>query len=47
VRGIGAYSIRDGQVRYIPAIDTLALAALTLLLVRTLMHTIRRTRRHH
>jgi uncharacterized spore protein YtfJ len=46
VRAIGAYSIRDGQVRYVPAIDTVALAALALLLVRTLMHTVRRTRRH-
>ena len=46
VRGIGAYSIRDGQVRYIPAVDAVALAAIALLLARTLTHAFRRARRH-
>lgn len=32
VRGIGVYSIRDGQVRFIPAVDTTALAAMGVLL---------------
>ena len=31
VRGIGVYAIRDGQVRYTPAVDTTALAALFVL----------------
>lgn len=37
VRGIGVYSITKGQVRFIPAIDTTALALFTLLLTRTLL----------
>ena len=32
VRGIGVYAISNGQVRFIPAIDTTALAALGVLL---------------
>lgn len=43
VRGIGVYTISNGQVRFIPAIDTTALAVLTLLLTRTLL---RASRRH-
>jgi uncharacterized spore protein YtfJ len=42
VRGIGVYAIHDGQVRFIPAIDTVALAAISLLLARTLTHALRR-----
>jgi uncharacterized spore protein YtfJ len=44
VRGIGVYTIHDGQVRYIPAIDTVALVALALLLTRTLARALRRRR---
>ena len=33
VRGIGVYTIANGQVRFIPAIDTTALATLGVLLV--------------
>jgi len=32
VRGIGVYSISNGQVRFVPAIDTTALAAMGALL---------------
>jgi uncharacterized spore protein YtfJ len=37
VRGIGVYSISNGQVRFIPAIDTTVLAALGVLLVRLVL----------
>ena len=43
VRAIGVYSIHDGQVRFIPAIDLSALAVVTLLLVRTVFR-VRRSR---
>lgn len=33
VRGIGVYSISNGQVRFIPAIDTTTLAAMFVLTV--------------
>jgi uncharacterized spore protein YtfJ len=33
VRGIGVYTIANGQVRFIPAIDSTALAAMGVLLV--------------
>jgi uncharacterized spore protein YtfJ len=33
VRGIGVYTIANGQVRFIPAVDTTALATLAVLLV--------------
>jgi uncharacterized spore protein YtfJ len=36
VRGIGVYAIRDGQVRFIPAIDTVALAVVFLFFSRAL-----------
>jgi len=42
VRGIGVYTIRDGRVRYIPAIDIVPLTALALLLARTLTRALRR-----
>ena len=45
VRGIGVYSINEGQVRFIPAIDTVALAAISLMFARTLTHALRRRRR--
>lgn len=44
VRGIGVYSIRDGQVRFIPAIDTTVLAVVLLLLTRTWVRARRRRR---
>lgn len=45
VRGIGIYSITDGQVRFTPAVDTTALAVITLLLTRTLHRASRRRSR--
>ena len=42
VRGIGVYSIGNGQVRFIPAIDATALAAFGLLLARTVIRATRR-----
>ena len=45
VRGIGVYSIADGQVRFIPAIDATALAALAMLVVRTVLRASRRRSR--
>lgn len=32
VRGIGVYTIADGRVRFVPAVDTTALAALAVVL---------------
>ena len=42
VRGIGVYSIRDGQVRFVPAIDVTALAAVGLLFARAVIRGTRR-----
>ena len=42
VRGIGVYSIADGKVRYIPAVDTSALAVIALILARSLLRARRR-----
>ena len=42
VRGIGVYSIRDGQVRFIPAVDTTALAAMGVLLAGLVLRARRR-----
>src|SRR5512142_1828897 len=36
VRGIGVYVVREGAVRFVPAIDTVALAGIAWLTVRTL-----------
>ena len=44
VRGIGVYSIRDGQVRFIPAVDTTALAAMGVLLAGLMLRARRRRR---
>jgi uncharacterized spore protein YtfJ len=46
VRGIGAYTVKDGQVRYVPAVDTVALAVVALLLARTITRAVRRGRHH-
>jgi uncharacterized spore protein YtfJ len=46
-RGIGAYEIREGRVRFVPAIDVLALAVLGLAFARTLSGALRRNQRHH
>jgi len=45
VRGIGAYTVNEGKVRYVPAIDVVALTALGLLLARTITKAVGR-RRH-
>jgi len=45
VRGIGVYAISNGQVRFIPAVDTTALAAMGVLLAGLALLTRRRTRR--
>lgn len=42
VRGIGVYAIGNGQVRFIPAIDTTALAALGVLLTGMVLRARRR-----
>ncbi|KAB7745128.1 sporulation protein [Nostocoides sp. F2B08] len=42
VRGIGAYSISKGQVRFVPAVDTTALAALFVLAVGVVVRVRRR-----
>ena len=42
VRGIGVYAIRNGQVRFIPAIDTTALAAMFVLTVGVVQRARRR-----
>ncbi|MCA1783754.1 MAG: hypothetical protein ABR500_03845 [Dermatophilaceae bacterium] len=42
VRGIGDYTISNGQVRFIPAIDTTALAAMGVLLAGLVLRARRR-----
>lgn len=42
VRGIGVYTIAEGRVRFVPAIDVTALAAIGLILT----HTVIRAGRH-
>jgi uncharacterized spore protein YtfJ len=42
VRGIGVYTIRDGQVRFVPAIDAVVLAVIALLFTRTVLRALRR-----
>jgi uncharacterized spore protein YtfJ len=44
VRAIGAYSISNHQVRFIPAIDTTALAVMGLIAVRLLLRARRQPR---
>ena len=45
VRGIGVYAISNGQVRFVPAVDTTALAGIGVLLVGLVLHARRRPRR--
>jgi hypothetical protein len=45
-RGIGAYELRDGRLRFVPAVDLVALGVLALALVRTVNAATRRARRH-
>lgn len=45
VRGIGAYTIKDGQVRYRPAIDVYAVGLVTFVAAHTVTRTIRRRKR--
>ena len=42
VRGIGAYSISTGQGRFVPAVDTTALAAMFVLAIGVVTHARRR-----
>lgn len=42
VRGIGVYSIGNGQVRFVPAVDTTALAAMVVLALGVVIHARRR-----
>ena len=42
VRGIGVFSISNGQVRFVPAVDATALAALFVLGVGLVLHARRR-----
>jgi len=44
VRGIGVYTIANGQVRFIPAVDTTALVALAVLLAGLALRARRRRR---
>jgi uncharacterized spore protein YtfJ len=46
VRGIGAYTISDGRVRFVPAVDVVALSGIALLLTRTLTRAVRHHRHH-
>ena len=45
VRGIGVYSISNGQVRFVPAIDTTALVAIGVLLSGLVLRAASRRRR--
>jgi uncharacterized spore protein YtfJ len=42
VRGVGVYSISNGQVRFVPAVDTTALAALFVVGIGLVLHARRR-----
>lgn len=42
VRGIGVYSIANGQVRFVPAIDTTALAAMGVILTTLVLRALHR-----
>ena len=42
VRGVGGYSISNGQVRFVPAVDTTALAAMLVLALGVVIHSRRR-----
>ena len=44
-RAIGAYEIRDGRVRFVPAVDIVTLAMLGLALTRTFSAVLRRRAR--
>lgn len=44
-RGIGAYEIRDDRLRFVPAVDVVALGVLGLALTRTFSSVRRRIRR--
>ncbi len=44
VRGIGVYSIAGGRVRFVPAVDMTALAAITVLFAGTVLRATRRAR---
>jgi uncharacterized spore protein YtfJ len=44
VRGIGAYSISNGQVRFVPAVDTTALAAIVVVALGIVVRARRRRR---
>ena len=44
VRGIGVYSISNGQVRFVPAVDTTALGAMLVLAIGLVAHARRRRR---
>jgi hypothetical protein len=44
-RGIGAYEITDGRLRFVPAVDVVALGVLALASARILGTAIRRARR--
>lgn len=46
-RGIGVYTIRDGHVRFVPALDAVALGFIGLVLARTLARLFRKQRRRH
>lgn len=46
VRGIGVYAVANGQVRFVPAIDTTALAALGVLLAGLVLRARRRSGPH-
>jgi uncharacterized spore protein YtfJ len=45
-RGIGVYEIRDGRVRFVPAVDVVVIGLLSMALVRTVSRALRRARRH-
>lgn len=41
VRGIGVYTIAEGRVRFLPAVDTTALAALAVVVTGMVLRTVR------
>ena len=46
-RGLGVFAIREGQVRFVPAIDVMGIGVLAVIGVGLIGKSLRKRRRHH